>query len=142
MFGFSLDLPAISGLWAEIIAIILGVLVMLLPSILNYIIGGIFIASGVFLMIGGSWLPGAVAVIIGIIIFIFPAILNYLVGIYLILLGLWYIIALGSAALIPGIISLIFGVVVMIFPAVLNYLFGIYLIVTGFVAIGKYQGWF
>jgi hypothetical protein len=142
VLDFTLNLPQITGLWGGIIAIILGVIVMIFPKILNYVVGVIFIASGVFLLFGHAWLPGVVSLIIGITVTIFPAILNYLAGIYLILLGLWFIFALGSPALIAGIVALVFGVIVMIFPAILNYLFGIYLIVTGAVVIGRYLGWF
>lgn len=133
--------PAISGLWAGIIAIVFGVVVMTFPRILNYLIGIFMLISGIGWLFGGSWLPGIVSILFGIIVLIFPTILNYLVGIYLILLGLWLWLGV-PAMMIAGITTLAFGIIVMLVPAILNYIFGIYLIAAGVIAIGRFYGWF
>jgi uncharacterized membrane protein HdeD (DUF308 family) len=142
MFDFGLQLPAATGLGAGIIAIALGVLVMLFPKIINYVIGVLFLLSGIFLLVGQAWIPGIISLAIGIVIFVFPKILNYLVGVYLILAGIWLIVVFGPFGTIAGIVSLVFGIIVIIFPTVLNYIFGVYLIITGFIVIGRHFGWF
>ena len=130
----------ISGLWAGIGAIVAGAIVIVFPRILNYIIGVITILFGIFWMIGGDWLPGAISLVFGLLIMVLPAILNYLVAAYVILLGLWLIFSVD--AIISGILSLVIGVVFMAFPAILNYGFGLYLIVLGLAAMANHYGWF
>jgi uncharacterized membrane protein HdeD (DUF308 family) len=133
-------LPAINGLAIGITAILVGLIILILPHILNYFVGGLLIVSGGIGIAGGSVFPGVISIIIGIIILIFPHVVNYLVGIYLILLGVWFIFAASS--LIIGIVTIGVGIFVMFFPDILNFIFGIYLIAAGIIAIGHYLKWF
>ncbi len=79
-----LGIPAINGLIIGIIAIVAGIVIIIFPHILNYLIGIFMIASGAIWIAGGGFIPGAVSIILGIIILVFPHIISSLVGIYLI----------------------------------------------------------
>ncbi len=133
---------SISGLWAGVIALIVGILIVAIPRIVNYTIAIVLVVAGVLWLAGGDFLPGIVSLIFGIAILVLPVIWNYTIALYLVLLGLWLIFFGASGSTVPGIVSLIFGVIVLIFPAIINYIIGIYLIVLGFLAIANYYNWF
>ncbi len=134
------SLPAIHGLIIGLIAAAVGIIILIFPHILNYVIGALMIATGAIWLAGGSVPPGILSILLGIVVLIFPHILNYLVAVYLGLLGLWFIFA--SSALIVGLLTVGVAIVLAIFPDILNYVFGIYLIAAGFIAVGHYYKWF
>ena len=140
MFAFGLS--SINGLVAGIIAVAAGIIVMMFPRILNYIIAVLMILSGIGWIASSQWLPGIASIAFGILVFFFPKIINYLVAAYLILLGAWFIFFFSPFGLAIGLVTLGFGIVVLIFPNILNYIFGGYLIVAGILAIGRHFGWF
>jgi uncharacterized membrane protein HdeD (DUF308 family) len=90
-----MNFPAVLQNWPleAIVAIIAGILILLVPRILNYTVAVYLLVVGVLgLLHTGHWhgvRPQAIiALVAGILILIKPSILNYVVGIYLILLGL------------------------------------------------------
>ncbi len=75
-----------------LVAIIAGILVLLVPRILNYAVATYLLVVGVLVALhfwyGNTIRPQAVAALVaGILILAKPTILNYVVGIYLILIG-------------------------------------------------------
>ena len=75
-----------------VVAIVAGILVLLVPRILNYAVATYLLVVGVLGVLhfwyGHTVRPQAVAALVaGILILVKPAILNYVVGIYLILVG-------------------------------------------------------
>ncbi len=76
-----------------VVAIVAGILILLLPRILNYTIAAYLIFIGVLGLLH-SWYgytirpQTVIALVAGILILIKPTILNYVIGIYLILIGL------------------------------------------------------
>lgn len=76
-----------------IVAIVAGILILLLPRVLNYAVAAYLLVVGILGLLhiryGHSVSPQTViALVAGLLILIKPAILNYVVGIYLILFGL------------------------------------------------------
>ncbi len=74
------------------VAIVAGVVVLLVPRILNYAVATYLLVVGVLGLLhfwyGNTIRPQAVvALVAGILILVKPTILNYVVGIYLILIG-------------------------------------------------------
>lgn len=74
-------------------AIIAGVVVLLVPRILNYAVAAYLLVVGTlgllpFLSGHGFHLQAVISLVAGVLILIWPAILNYVIGIYLILTGL------------------------------------------------------
>ena len=75
-----------------LVAIVAGILVLLVPRILNYAVATYLLVVGVLgalhFWYGNTIRPQAVvALVAGILILVKPAILNYVIGIYLILIG-------------------------------------------------------
>lgn len=76
-----------------VVAIIAGILILLLPRILNYAVATYLIVVGTLGLLHG-WYgytikpQTLIALVAGILILIKPTILNYVIGIYLILIGL------------------------------------------------------
>jgi hypothetical protein len=74
-------------------AIVAGVVVLLVPRILNYAVAAYLLLVGAlgllpFLSGQGIHLQAVISLVAGVLILVWPAILNYVVGIYLILIGL------------------------------------------------------
>jgi hypothetical protein len=141
---FSVSFFPLSGLIGGIVALIIGILILIFPRILNYLVGIGLIIFGILGILGGSWVMGILSLVFGIVVMIFPRILNYLIGAYLIIVGLWFIFTFGFAVvpLITGIIMLVLGIIVFIFPAIINVLIGIAFIIQGVFLIGHHFGWF
>jgi len=77
-----------------LLAVIAGVVILLAPRVLNYVIAAYLLVLGTMgllhFMYGQSIRPQTVfALVAGVLILIKPTILNYVVGIYLILTGLF-----------------------------------------------------
>jgi hypothetical protein len=76
-----------------------GVMVLLVPAILNYLLAAYLILLGLFLMLAvgppGS-LMSVVSLIAGVVILIFPFVVNYAVGIYLLAVGLLLLLLVRS----------------------------------------------
>lgn len=74
-------------------ALVAGILVLLVPRILNYVVAAYLLLLGIA-GLGGAWYGHAlrpqalIALVAGVLILVRPAILNYVVGIYLIIFGL------------------------------------------------------
>jgi uncharacterized membrane protein HdeD (DUF308 family) len=90
-----IDMPDILTNWPlqSLLAIIAGVVILLVPRVLNYAIALYLLAIGALglLQTGqGQWMSarGLVSLIAGVLILIKPTILNYVIGIYLIFIGL------------------------------------------------------
>lgn len=74
-------------------ALIAGILVLLVPRILNYVVAAYLLLVGIAGVLGAWYghslsLQALIALVAGVLILVRPAILNYVVGIYLILFGL------------------------------------------------------
>ena len=90
-----MDFPVILQDWPieAFVALIAGIVILLVPRVLNYtiaiyllVVGALGLLHGMY---GHSVRPQVViAIVAGALILIKPAILNYVVGIYLILYGL------------------------------------------------------
>jgi hypothetical protein len=77
-----------------LLAVIAGVVILLAPRVLNYVIAAYLLVVGAMGLLhfiyGQSIRPQTVfALVAGVLILIKPTILNYVVGIYLILTGLF-----------------------------------------------------
>lgn len=90
-----MDIPQMLQQWPmeAVVAIIAGVVILLVPRILNYAIAAYLLligALGVLQFFYGQAIRPmpVISIVAGVIILIKPAILNYVVGIYLILVGL------------------------------------------------------
>jgi hypothetical protein len=90
-----MNVPAVLQNWPleAIVAIIAGILILLVPRILNYTVAIYLLVVGVLGLLHTGYLRGVqpqtiIALVAGILILIKPSILNYVVGIYLILFGL------------------------------------------------------
>jgi len=88
-----LDIQQLQQLPLEaVVAIVAGIVVLLVPRILNYAVATYLLVIGILGVLhfwyGHSVRPQTVAALVaGILILVKPAILNYVVGIYLILVG-------------------------------------------------------
>jgi len=88
-----LDIQQLQQLPLEaVVAIVAGIVVLLVPRILNYAVATYLLVIGILGVLhfwyGHTVRPQAVAALVaGILILVKPAILNYVVGIYLILVG-------------------------------------------------------
>lgn len=90
-----MDIPNVLLNWPiqAVAAIVAGVLVLLVPRILNYAVAAYLLVVGTLGVLhafyGHMVRPQAViALVAGVLILIKPNLLNYVVGIYLILIGL------------------------------------------------------
>jgi hypothetical protein len=90
-----MNLPAALQNWPleAIVAIIAGVVILLVPRVLNYTVAVYLLVVGVLGLLHTGYWHGVrpqtiIALVAGILILIKPSILNYVVGIYLILFGL------------------------------------------------------
>ena len=102
--------PDISGLGPGIVLVLIGILILIFPKIINYLIAAAMILAGIGWLAGGNPLVGIVSILFGIVVFIFPTILNYIVAAYLVLIGIWLLI---NSAVIVGLISLLAGIIVL-----------------------------
>jgi uncharacterized membrane protein HdeD (DUF308 family) len=76
-----------------VISIIIGIIVLVFPHIVNYLVGIYLILLGLwFIFAASSLIIGIVTIGVGIFVMFFPDILNFIFGIYLIAAG---IIAIG-----------------------------------------------
>lgn len=77
-----------------VIALIAGILLLLLPGMLNLIVAIYLIVVGAWgLISSGLSLIPLVALVAGILILVMPRLLNYIVAIYLIVVGIMGLIA-------------------------------------------------
>jgi len=90
-----MDFPTVLQHWPlqAVLAIVAGVVVLLVPRVLNYVVAAYLLVIGALGLLhafyGQAVRPQAViALVAGVLILIRPAILSYVVGIYLIVLGL------------------------------------------------------
>jgi len=79
-------LPAIA-------AIVAGLVILLVPRVLNYTVAAYLLFIGAFGLLdavrgGQVSVQAVIALVAGVLVLVRPAILNYVVGIYLILVGL------------------------------------------------------
>jgi len=79
-------LPAIA-------AIVAGLVILLVPRVLNYAVAAYLLFAGVFGLLqffqgGPIQLQAVIAIVAGVLVLVRPAILSYVVGGYLILVGL------------------------------------------------------
>ncbi|MBK1722393.1 hypothetical protein CKO23_09060 [Thiocystis violacea] len=90
-----MDIPNMLQHWPmqAVVAIIAGLVILLVPRVLNYAIAAYLLLIGALGVLhffyGQAIRPMTViSIVAGVLILIKPAILNYVVGIYLILVGL------------------------------------------------------
>jgi hypothetical protein len=90
-----MDIPAVLLHWPlqAVAAIVAGVVVLLVPRVLNYAVAAYLLVVGVLGLLyyfqGQTMRPQTpIAIVAGILILLKPNILSYVVGIYLILVGL------------------------------------------------------
>jgi len=90
-------LGILGGSWVMgILSLVFGIVVMIFPRILNYLIGAYLIIVGLWFIFtfGFAMVPlitGIIMLVFGIIVFIFPAIINVLIGIAFIIQGVFLI---------------------------------------------------
>jgi hypothetical protein len=89
------NIPAALQHWPleAIAAIIAGILILIVPRILNYTVAVYLLVVGLLGLLHSGYGHGIrpqalIALVAGVLILIKPSILNYVVGIYLILFGL------------------------------------------------------
>ncbi len=117
-----------------ILAILTGVLVMLWPDALYYIVGSYLIATGlVFLFFRTPSFMVAAPVVAGIFIFIFPAFIPYFFAFFLLVIGLG---SLLSGGLTPfAVIPLAAAALLLMFPDIISIIVAAFLLLYGFTSI-------
>ena len=117
-----------------ILAIVTGVLVLLWPDALYYIIGSYLIATGlVFLVFRAPSVIVAASVVTGIFIFVFPSFIPYFFAFFLLVIGFG---SLFSGGFTPfAVIPLLAAVLLIAFPDIISIIVAAFLLLYGFTSI-------
>jgi hypothetical protein len=76
-----------------VVSIGFGIVIVIFPNVLNYIVGIYLLLLGLWLWLGASLIiAGIITLVAGVVVLVFPAILNYIFALYLIAAG---VIAIG-----------------------------------------------
>lgn len=117
----------------SVLAILTGILILLWPDALYYILGSYLIATGVLSLFfrAPSFLV-AVSIITGIFIFIFPSFIPYLFAFFLLVIGLGSLLSGGiGLALLP----LLAAALLLAFPDIISIIVAAFLMLYGFTSI-------
>ena len=117
-----------------ILAILTGVLVLIWPDSLYYIIGGYLIATGLmFLMFHAPSFMVAASVVTGIFIFVFPSFIPYFFAFFLLVIGLGTLFTAGFTGL--AVLPLLAAILLLIFPDIISVIVAVFLLMYGFTSI-------
>ncbi len=110
-----------------LLALLTGILALIYPNLLYYIIGGYMFALGLLLLIFNiSTFLTAVAFLAGFIVFLFPESIPITVGLFLAVLGFTLLFSFGFTVM--GILTLIIAVVIFANPGSIAYMIAIFLL--------------
>ncbi len=117
----------------SILAILTGILILLWPDALYYILGSYLIATGILSMVfRAPSLLVAVSVITGIFIFVFPSFIPYFFAFFLLVIGLGSLFSGGvGLALIP----LLAAALLLTFPDIISIIVAAFLLLYGITSI-------
>ena len=75
------------GLAVAVLALIAGILILVAPGLLSFVVAIYLLVVGVLGLLGGVSIPAILALVAGILVLVKPRLLNYIVAIYLIVIG-------------------------------------------------------
>jgi len=117
-----------------LLAILTGILVLLWPDSLYYIIGSYLIATGLlYLFFRAPSVLVAASVVTGMFIFAFPSFIPYFFAFFLLVIGLGTLLSSGFTGL--GVIPLIAAVLLILFPDIISIIVAAFLMLYGFTSI-------
>lgn len=117
----------------SILAILTGVLILLWPDALYYILGSYLIATGLLSLLfrAPSFLVAA-SVVTGIFIFVFPSFIPYFFAFFLLVIGLG---SLMSGGLGLAILPLLAAALLLAFPDIISIIVAVFLLLYGITSI-------
>lgn len=117
-----------------LLAVVTGVLVMLWPDALYYIIGSYLIATGlVFLVFKAPAVIVAASVVTGIFIFVFPSFIPYFFAFFLLVIGIGSLLSGGFTLF--AVIPLLAAVLLIAFPDIISIIVAAFLLLYGITTI-------
>ena len=117
-----------------LLAIITGVLVLLWPDALYYILGSYLIAAGlIFLVFRAPSLMVALSVVTGVFIFVFPAFIPYFFAFFLLVIGIGTLFSGGLTAI--AFFPLLAAVLLIMFPDIISIIVAAFLLIYGITSI-------
>lgn len=117
-----------------LLAFLTGILVLIWPDALYYIIGGYLIATGlIFLMFRAPSIIVAVPVVTGIFIFAFPSFIPYFFAFFLLVIGLGTLLSAGFTGL--AVIPLLAAALLITFPDIISIIVAAFLLLYGVTSI-------
>ncbi len=126
--------PGKRRVFHALLAILTGVLVMMWPDALYYILGSYLIATGLlFLIFRAPSLMIAASVVTGMFIFAFPAFIPYFFAFFLLVIGIGSLLSGGLTgfALFP----LLAAVLLIAFPDIISIIVAAFLLLYGITSI-------
>jgi len=117
----------------SILAILTGILILLWPDALYYILGSYLIATGVLSLIfrAPSFLV-AVSIVTGIFIFVFPSFIPHFFAFFLLVIGLGSLLSGGFGL---AVIPLLAAALLLAFPDIISIIVAAFLLLYGITSI-------
>ncbi len=125
--------PGKRRVFHSILAILTGILILLWPDALYYILGSYLIATGIMSLVfrAPSFLVAA-AIVTGVFIFIYPSFIPYFFAFFLLVIGLGSLLSGGfGLALIP----LLAAGMLLAFPDIISFIVAAFLLLYGITSI-------
>lgn len=117
-----------------VLAILTGVLVLLWPDSLYYIVGSYLIATGLlFLIFKAPSLLVAASIVMGVFIFAFPAFIPYFFAFFLLVIGIGTMLSAGLTGF--AIFPLLAAALLMLFPDIISIIVAVFLLLYGMTSI-------
>ncbi len=121
-------------LFHAILALLTGVLVLLWPDSLYYIVGSYLIATGLlFLIFRAPSLMVAASVVAGMFIFAFPAFIPYFFAFFLLVIGIATLLGAGLTAF--AVFPVLAAVLLILFPDIISIIVAVFLLLYGLTSI-------
>ncbi|MDG5767172.1 DUF3096 domain-containing protein [Balneolales bacterium ANBcel1] len=121
-------------LFHSLLAILTGVLVLLWPDSLYYILGSYLIATGlVFLFFRTPSLIVAASVVTGVFIFAFPSFIPYFFAFFLLVIGIGSLLSGGLTGF--AVFPLLAAVLLIMFPDIISIIVAAFLLLYGVTSI-------
>ncbi len=128
--SFSIVMTTNSGkrkILNALLALFTGILALIYPNFLYYIVGGYMIALGLLLLVFNiSSFLTAFSFLSGILVFLFPELIPTIAGIFLAVLGFTLLLSFGFTVM--GIITLLIAAVIFANPESIAYMIAIFLL--------------
>ncbi|MDI6400920.1 DUF3096 domain-containing protein [Balneolaceae bacterium ANBcel3] len=117
-----------------IMAILTGVLVLLWPEALYYILGSYLVATGLiyFFFRAPSFLTGT-TILAGVLIFFFPFLIPFLFAFFLLMLGIGAFLSGGLTGF--SVFPILAALMLIFFPDIISYIVAFFLLIYGITSI-------